>query len=233
MKTRNFTLIELLVVIAIIAILLSMLLPSLNRAREKTRRAVCMSRMKQCGAASTIYANNNDNRLNPSRGPWNDIESLYWLGSKTIDAFEPYFDTWVILDCPNRFDSSTLANGMSPQYNGSYLIGNAYMAGIDVSQLQGNAKNWIAPFRMTDDNKLVIWADRVYSAQSFKGSSNHGRLGRVKGTSGINVNPKDFGSEGGNQMALDLSATWVPQASMTGQSADEGTNVKLYWRLPE
>ena len=56
-KNRQFTLIELLVVVAIIAILLSLLLPSFRGAREKARRAVCMSNQSQLGMIHFIYAN--------------------------------------------------------------------------------------------------------------------------------------------------------------------------------
>jgi prepilin-type N-terminal cleavage/methylation domain-containing protein/prepilin-type processing-associated H-X9-DG protein len=60
MSKRSFTLIELLVVIAIIAILASLLLPSLRKARETAKAALCQSNLKQVGTVAMNYAGDND-----------------------------------------------------------------------------------------------------------------------------------------------------------------------------
>jgi prepilin-type N-terminal cleavage/methylation domain-containing protein len=59
-RKKGFTLVELLVVIAIIALLMAVLLPALNKAREQARRVVCASNLKQVGIAMTAYTADND-----------------------------------------------------------------------------------------------------------------------------------------------------------------------------
>lgn len=65
-QTSGFTLIELLVVISILALLLSIILPSLGRAKEIARRTVCKSNLKQRGVVERCYASDFKGNLIPS-----------------------------------------------------------------------------------------------------------------------------------------------------------------------
>jgi prepilin-type N-terminal cleavage/methylation domain-containing protein/prepilin-type processing-associated H-X9-DG protein len=97
-----FTLIELLVVIAIIAILMAILMPTLNRAREQGYRAVCLNHIKTLTLCWIMYADDNDDRIVNGEAYWAPTDppaapvpttpgphkgERYWVGNDCASGF--------------------------------------------------------------------------------------------------------------------------------------------------
>lgn len=96
---KGFTLVELLVVIAIIALLLSVLLPGLSRAREYARRLVCAGNVKTLNTVHQVYASNFDGltpRAARSNMPW-----LWDISYATTDQFISYGASRETFYCPS------------------------------------------------------------------------------------------------------------------------------------
>ena len=86
-RAPHFTLIELLVVIAIIAILASMLLPALNRARATARGTQCKNKMKQLGLVHQLYAADHQDFIAPTRQTFSSGVKQDW--ETTLGPYAP------------------------------------------------------------------------------------------------------------------------------------------------
>jgi len=97
-KRKGFTLIELLVVIAIIAILMAILMPTLNRAKEQGKRAACLNNLRQLQLAWIVYADENDDRIvNGEADEGNDGQCIMKTGRHTNEMW------WTGDDCAGGY----------------------------------------------------------------------------------------------------------------------------------
>lgn len=154
-KQSSFTIIELLIVIAVIAILAALLLPALNKAKEKAKQVQCIGNLKQLGLATMSYHQDNDKYIFLGVSPY------YW--SECL-AENGYIKNETLFRCPS----------WAPEYYHKY-----YTYGIhdywdylsDSSILNVDDKSYfLCPNRVRIPSKYFVYGDTAYGTDS----SHHG-----------------------------------------------------------
>jgi prepilin-type N-terminal cleavage/methylation domain-containing protein/prepilin-type processing-associated H-X9-DG protein len=119
----GFTLIELLVVIAIIAILASLLLPALAKAKSKAQGTVCLNNLRQLALCWTMYADD----YNDAMPRTSDVS----YGNNSFKGVEP---SWAVGDARRDVNTTNLQRGLLFPYNHSVGI---FRCPADKSSVEG------------------------------------------------------------------------------------------------
>jgi prepilin-type N-terminal cleavage/methylation domain-containing protein/prepilin-type processing-associated H-X9-DG protein len=155
---RGFTLVELLVVIGIIALLISILLPALNKAREDAKRVRCLNQQRQLVMAWMMYNTGSKNHLcsanTPQYPPADNKGVWYWAcGGNTLDSLSygvlwPFLKDYDVYKCPND----------RIMYTHTYSM-NGYLAGEDPSRIfnAGQIKRSYATFCFIEEYDPRGW----------------------------------------------------------------------------
>ncbi len=231
-KYRAFTLIELLVVISIIALLMSIMVPALQRARSMAKRVMCANNLRQNAMALFTYAGS-DSR---GRLPESNGYTCQYIPYAMYQALKSSFpDTEKTLVCPafKVFERQDLTSYsfVYPKLNQLYewepfpsqfdngrgfWIGYYYLGGRDMQDwdwrfIPPDASKWVSPRKTSDSSGLALMTDLIEQASGnwYWVEATHRQGGYAKIFFGSNPpEPEEVGVQGGNTLYMDGSVKW-------------------------
>ena len=229
-STRGFTLVELLVVIAIIGILVALLLPAIQSAREAARRTQCTNNLHQLGVALQNY--HQANKRFPSNVNWIHAEGTHAGNRRDFAShlvnLSPFFEESTLHDAIKFCDPNDLAC-VPP---GEQLINNVPIRQFVVSGLKCPSDDKNGLVDPTDKTKAWISLVRPgpVAVTNYAGSIgsqmmeswNGFKLSTVVGNGGALHDNNDDGEDWFNQ---NFSPSY-PCATVTASSAPQGTNIR-------
>ncbi|MHC4153486.1 MAG: type II secretion system protein [Planctomycetota bacterium] len=179
MKKKGFTLIELLVVIAIIALLMGILMPALNKARQLAIQLICGTNLKGLSAAMLVYASYCDNDYPRAGGPgstWTDVGIIQeWIGGRSgteDEAFGTVRETGIMSTAPG----DVLTPGQATVTSSFYLL--VKHAKVSPKQFVCKGDTGTSVWRFTDyDSAVRIDMDMTRAWDFGDGSRMGGRHG--------------------------------------------------------
>ena len=209
---KGFTLIELLVVIAIIAILASMLLPALAKAKESGKRITCVNDLRQLGLSMQMYADDNEG-LQPQR-------TINRPGGSWPTALRPYYIDLKVLMCPNDLNplSTSGANSNEDRAPRSYMV-NGWN---DYFEAQGTAFATMEGTKMTESairqpSETILFGEKLAESQHFYMDF-------------MEVDPSDLTGNDFNQLDHDKHMRTKPGSGGSNFAfADGSTRYYKYW----